>query len=361
MEPVGAPPPERLEIEIEGDEEEAVEALHAWGLTDGLPVVAPTRERVDRLCAGAHHYPMESLGRLAPREGEATLQKVAINAVMAGCLPEHMPVLEAAIEAIQKPDFNLIGMQTTTHPCALLCIVQGPVVDALGMNAEIGCMGPGCRANASIGRALRLVLQNIGGAIAGKTDKSTQGSPAKYGFCFPENESASPWPPLRTTLGFEVEQSCVTLASAEGPHNVNDHGSTSGEAILATIAETMATVGSNNLYVGGDHFVVLGPEHAEGVAKAGFSREDVQAFLYEKARVHVDRIGAQKLEELTSWGGYADKLGQWGGRIPLAREPDLLRVLVAGGAGKHSCWIPTFGVGFAQSARIQSESDVCRI
>ncbi len=355
------PPPEQLEFEIEGDEDEALELLHTWGFTDGLPVVVPTRERVDRLCAGAHHYPMESLGRLAPRDGEATLQKIAVNAVMAGCLPEHMPVLEAAISAIQKPDFNLIGMQTTTHPCALLCIVQGPLVRTLEMNNGHGCMGPGARANASIGRALRLVQQNIGGAIAGKTDKATQGSPAKYGFCFAENEPASPWPPLRTTLGFGAEDSCVTMAAAEGPHNINDHGSKDGESILDTIAETMATAGNNNLYCGGDHFIVFGPEHADAVAKAGFSREDVQTFLFENARVSTDRISPQKLEELTSWGGYADRLDDWGGRIPLAREAELIRILVAGGAGKHSCWIPTFAVGFAQSERIETQADICLI
>jgi len=355
-----APPPaERLEIDIEGDESAALERFHAWGFTDGLPVVIPTRERVDRMCAGAKHYPLESLGTLAPRDGAVTIQKIAVNAVMAGCLPEHMPVLEAAMAAIQVSDFNLIGMQTTTHPCGLLAIVQGPVVARLGMNAGHGCMGPGNRANSSIGRALRLILQNVGGAIPGTTDKATQGGPAKAGFCFAENEAQSPWPPLRTTLGFEPEDSCITVAAAEGPHNINDHGSSDGESILNTIAQTMATVGNNNLYVGGDHFIVFGPEHAEAVARSGFSREDVQRYLYERARVSVDRISPQKLEELTSWGGYANQLDAWGGRIPLARAADLLRVLVAGGAGKHSCWIPTFAVGYSQTQRIELEKQIC--
>lgn len=356
-----APTAEQLELEIDGDEAAALERFHAWGFTDGLPVVIPTRERVARMCAGAKHYPLESLGNLAPREGAATLQKIAINAVMAGCLPEHMPVLEAAITAIQDPEFNLFGMQTTTHPCALLCIVQGPVVAQLGLNAGHGCMGPGTRANASIGRALRLVLQNIGGAIPGTTDKATQGGPAKYGFCFAENEAESPWPPLRTTLGLGVEDSCVTVAAAEGPHNINDHLSSDGESILNTIAQTMATVGSNNLYVGGDHFVVFGPEHAEAVAASGFSREDVARYLYEHARVPVERISEQKLEELTSWGGYAERLEAWGRRIPLAREPSHLRVLVAGGAGKHSCWIPTFAVGFSQTRAIELQASICQL
>jgi hypothetical protein len=354
-----APSAEQLEIAIDGDESDVLERFHAWGFTDGLPVVIPTRERVDRMCAGAKHYPLESLGNLAPRNGAATIQKIAINAVMAGCLPEHMPVLEAAVAAMLLPDFNLIGMQTTTHPCGLLAIVQGPVVEKLQMNAGHGCMGPGNRANSSIGRALRLILQNIGGALVGTTDKATQGSPAKAGFCFAENEVDSPWPPLRTTLGFGRDDSCVTVAAAEGPHNVNDHGSSDGESVLNSIAQTMATVGNNNLYVGGDHFVVFGPEHAQAVAQSGFSREDVQRYLYEHARVSVDRISAQKLEELTSWGGYANQLEAWGGRIPLARGAELLRVLVAGGAGKHSCWIPTFAVGYSQSRRIELEKEIC--
>jgi hypothetical protein len=354
-----APPFEQLEITIDGDEAAALERFHAWGFTDGLPVVIPTRERVEAMCAGAKHYALESLGNLPPRDGAATIQKIAVNAVMAGCRPEHMPVLEAAVTAMQVPDFNLIGMQTTTHPCALLAIVQGPVVERLGMNAGHGCMGPGNRSNASIGRALRLILQNVGGAIVGTTDKATQGGPAKYGFCFAENEAESPWPPLRTTLGFGPADSCVTVAAAEGPHNVNDHGSSDGESVLNTIAQTMATAGNNNLYVGGDHFVVFGPEHAQAVANSGYTREDVQHYLYEHARVPVERISAQKLDELTSWGGYADQLDEWGGRIPLARGPELLRILVAGGAGKHSSWIPTFAVGYSQTACIELEKEIC--
>jgi len=356
-----APPADQTEIEIDGDESVALERLHAWGFTDGLPVVVPTRERVERMCAGAKHYPLESLGNLAPREGAATIQKIAVNAVMAGCLPEHMPVLEAVVAAIQAADFNLIGMQTTTHPCALLAIVQGPVTGTLRMNMGHGCMGPGNRANASIGRAVRLILQNIGGAIPGATDKATQGSPAKYGFCFAENEHESPWPPLRTTLGFGIEDSCVTVAAAEGPHNINDHGSSSGESILNTVAQTMSTVGNNNLYVGGDHFVVFGPEHAAVVAQSGFSREDVQRYLYEHARVSVERISAEKLAELTSWGGYGDQIEAWNGRIPLARGPELIRVLVAGGAGKHSSWLPTFAVGFTSTHRIDVDKEICTL
>ncbi len=346
------PPKDLYEIEFEGDELELAEQYHAWGWTDGLPIIVPTPERVNAMCGGSKRHPVVSLGTLAPRGGIATIQKIAINAVMAGCLPEHMPVLEAAVEAIQDPAFNLFGIQTTTHPCAVLMLVHGPIAPALSMNWGHGCFGQGNRANAAMGRAIRLVLQNIGGAIPGETDRATQGTPAKYTYCFAENESQRPWPPFRTSLGFGLWESCVTVAAAEGPHNINDHRSSSAEGILTTVAETMATGGNNNLYQGADLFVVFGPEHAETVAKGGFLREDVQRWLFEHARVSVDRLSAEKVDELASWGEYADRIEEWGGRIPLVREPGHIRVLVAGGSGKHSCWIPTFGIGFSQTRKI---------
>ena len=190
--------------------------------------------------------------------------------------------------------------------------------------------------------------------MPGATDKATQGSPAKYAYCFAENEPSSPWPPFRTSLGFREEDSCVTVVGAEGPHNINDHGSTTGESVLNSLAETMTTVGSNHLYVGGDTYVVFGPEHAHTIAQSGFSREDVQQVLFEKARVSVDRVSNEKLEEVTSWGGFGDRLTEWGGRIPLVREPAHIRILVAGGPGKHSSWCPTFGATFSATRRIAS-------
>ncbi len=355
-----APDPQQREICIEGDEQDAAECFHRWGWTDGLPIVVPTRERVMRMCDGATRYPIESLGNLAPRGGPATVQKIAVNAVMAGCLPEHMPVIMAAVEAIQDSQFNLSGVQATTHPCALMVIVHGPIALELHMNASHNCFGQGNRANATIGRAMRLILQNIGGGIPGIADKATQGSPAKYTYCFAENEVASPWPPFRESLGFHASDSCITVVAAESPHNVNDHGSTTGDSILNTIAQTMATVGNNNLYVGGDTFIVLGPEHARTIADSGFSRKDVQNYLYEHARVPVDRISPAKLEELSSWGGWADKIIQWGGSIPLVREAESIRVIVAGGAGKHSAWCPTFGATYSATRRVGCESDICK-
>jgi len=340
-------------VRIDGGEEAAAEHLLAWGWTDGLPVVVPTVERVEAMCAGAVHAPDDVLGNVAPRGAVLTLRHLAANAVMAGCLPEYMPVLEAAVAAMQEEMLNLFGMQTTTHPCALLVIVHGEIVDRIGMNSGAGCFGPGNRANATIGRAMRLMMTNVGGAIPGETDRATQGSPAKYTWCFAENEAASPWPPYRSLFGLEAGDSAVTVAAVEGPHNINDHGSDAGEDVLLTIAGTMTTVGSNTLYRGGDHFVVLGPEHAAVIANSGFTRESAQAYLYEHARVEVARVPPRKLEEATAWGGYAAELGGWGGRIPLARAPEEIRLLVAGGPGKHSSWIPTFGPTYSQTRPIE--------
>ena len=342
-------------VRIDGDEQSAAEHLLAWGWTDGLPIVVPTVARVEQMCAGAIHGPGEVLGNIAPRGAPLTLQHLAANAVMAGCLPEYMPVLEAAVAAMQEGMFNLFGMQTTTHPCALLVIVHGEIADRIGMNSGAGCFGPGNRANATIGRALRLMMTNVGGAIPGETDRATQGSPAKYTWCFAENEAASPWPPYRSLFGVGASESAVTVAAVEGPHNINDHGSDTGEDILRTIAGTMTTVGSNTLYRGGDHFVVLGPEHAAVIANCGFTRESAQAFLYEQARVDVARIPRKKLEEAAAWGDYAGHLTEWGGRIPLARAPEEIRLLVAGGPGKHSSWIPTFGPTYSQTRRIEAK------
>jgi thioredoxin reductase (NADPH) len=347
------PGPTQREVVLEGDEDALLEQLHAFGWTDGLPVVVPTRERVERFCAHARHEADEVLGRIAPRGAELTTRILAANAVMAGCLPDHLPVLEAAIEGMLEESFNLFGMQTTTHPCALLVIVHGPAADRLGMASGAGAFGPGNRANGGIGRAIRLVMMNVGGAIPGSTDRATQGSPAKWSWCFAENAADTPWEPYHVAAcGMDEAESAVTVAAVEGPHNVNDHSSETAEELLFTIAETMTTPGSNTLYRGGDHFVVLGPEHAALCKRSGFSRVDVQAYLYEKARVPIERIGSKKLAEASGWGGYGTELDGYAGRIPIARAPDEIRILVAGGPGKHSSWIPTFGPTYSQTRRL---------
>lgn len=341
------------------DADDLADQLEGLGWTDGLPVVAPSPERVERFCAAATSGDAAAdLGAMAPRQGRLTVRTLAANAVMAGCRPEHMPVLEAAAAALQEPGFNLYGMQMTTHPVAAMVMVHGPLAAELGINTGTGCMGQGNRANGTIGRAVRLVMMNVGGAYPGDgehpgaIDRATQGTPAKWSFCFAENEAASPWQPFRVQLGFALDDSVVTVAAVEGPHNVNDHHSDSGEEILFTIAETMATPGSNTLYMGGDQFVVLGPEHAAVIARSGFGIADVQQYLFEHARVPVERIGAKKLDEAATWGVYRERLESFGGRIPVAYAPEDIRIVVAGGVGRHSAWLPTFGPTYSQTHRI---------
>ncbi|HEV8457539.1 MAG TPA: hypothetical protein VGR44_04505 [Methylomirabilota bacterium] len=333
-----------------------LDAFQGWiieqGWGDGLPVIPPTAERVRRMLAGAHRRPDELVAVLAPRLGQATVESVAVNAVMAGALPEHLPVVLAAVEAVADPVFNLQAVQTTTHPCSPLIIVNGPIAGRLGINAAGNALGQGARANAVIGRALRLVLQNIGGARPGSEDRATHGHPGKFAYCLAENEAASPWEPLSTERGFSREDSTVTVCASEGPHNVNDHGSTTAEGILATVAGSAASVGSNNIYLGGEPLVVLGPEHAATVAAAGWSKDDFRRAMWERARVPIGRFAPENLERFATIypEGFKDAPAE--ALAPIAREWRDIMVIVAGGAGKHSAVIPTFGMTRSVTRRI---------
>src|SRR5256712_11384758 len=183
--------------------------------------------------------PERALGAIQSLGRQATLEKLAVNAVRAGCEPAYFPVVVAAVEAMLEPAFNLYGIQATPHPVAPLLIVHGPIARELGVHAGSGCFGPGFRANATIGRAIRLILMNLGGAWPGRYDMATQGSPAKFTYCIAEREDASPWGPLR------AGESAVTVFGGEAPHNVNDHVSTGAAGILATVADTAVSLGSD--------------------------------------------------------------------------------------------------------------------
>jgi hypothetical protein len=325
--------------------DEVQETFLSRGWSDGLPVIPPTEEKVRAMIAASGRGAADVLGTIPPRFAEASVENVAVNAVMAGCLPEHMPVLVAALEAACDPAFSLYSIQATTHPCAVLMVITGPVVEALGLNAGYGAFAPGNRANATLGRAMRLVQMNVGGALPGKGDQSTQGSPAKYSYCMAENEGATPWEPLRISLGFGAGESTVTVVSGEGPHNINDHVCSSGENILLTVADTMSTIGHNNSGAigAGDVWVVLGPEHARHIADDGMGREDIQRFLFEHARNKVGRLRHKAMWNMNAWPEWINADDDED-RVPIVEKPADIGVLVAGGAGKHSCFIPTFGL-----------------
>ena len=226
------PPLVSPQIEI-SDDFEAVQRLYVdRGWSDGLPVAPPTPQRVEAMLAATNLDSDHVVAEIPPIWGAATVEKLAINAVMAGCLPEYLPVLIAAVEAIADPVFNLYAIQATTHPCAPLLIINGPIREALGMNYSSGSFGPGWRANATIGRAMRLVLLNVGGGYPGVGDMSTQGAPSKFSYCVAENEEENPWEPLHVERGFRPDQSAVTVMAGEPPHNINDHSGRSADDIL---------------------------------------------------------------------------------------------------------------------------------
>jgi hypothetical protein len=329
-------------IELD-DSPEAVDGYFAaqqW--SDGLPVVPPTEERVRAMLGDVRRDSQESLGDMPPGWGQATVEKLAINAVMAGCRPAYFPVVVATIEALLDPAFNLYGVQATTHPVAPLVVVSGAYARTIEMNPGSGAFGPGNRASATIGRAVRLILLNVGGAWPGRGDMATQGSPAKYSYAIAENEAASPWEPLRVALGFDHGDTTVTVFGGEAPHNVNDHVSTTAAGILTNCADAMVPIGSNVgwYFSQSQLLLVLGPEHAATVAQDGLSRADVQRFCYYQARRTLGKARLGGMYGIQDWPRWMQVIGDDGAPLPLVPTPEDILVMVAGGPGKHSAVVP---------------------
>ena len=334
-----------MELELASDSpEELMDLFEARGWGDGLPLVPPTKDRVEAMLAGGTSESLEAdevIATLEPRLGEASRRAIAINAVLAGCKPGVLPVLVSAVRALARPELNLRGVNATTHPAAPLLIVHGAAVAEGGFNPGLGTFGPGNRVNASVGRAIRLILLHIAGACPGDGDAATQGQPSKYGYCIAENEAASPWESYPRSIGVD-DASAVTLHCGENPHNFHDMESDEPRAILRKAASVMATLGSNNAPVSSaEFFVILGPEHAATIAHAGWSRQDVQSYLYETARLPAGVFrDAFDVVQYRPWVQALDD----DDAMPITDHPDNIRVLVAGGAGKHSCVIPSWGM-----------------
>jgi hypothetical protein len=298
--------------------DDAIEELFARGVTDGLPVVPPTADRVRAAVAASGRAADELIGLVAPRHGRATVERIAINAVMAGCRPEYLPVVIAAVAAICDPGFALEGVSGTTDAVTPLVIVNGPIRRRLDINSAASVFGAGWRANATIGRAVRLVWVNVGGARPGLISMSTFGQPGRYSYCIAEHEEASPWEPLHVEHGFAAGESTVAALAAEAPQIVaNTMGRTARE-VLDTVARAGTVIANPDLAPLNDTLLVIGPEHAKTIAGDGWTKADVRQFVWERAQVTVD-----------------------GARAPKFREPSVLRILVAGGtAGRFSAWIP---------------------
>ena len=324
---------QRVRVE---DSFEAVEALlRGRGLTDGLPVVPPTPERVEAMLRFAPGPPGRSLGDVPPLNAPATLEKVAVNAVMAGCEPRHLPVLTAALEAFLDPSMNAHAIQTTTNPVGPMVLVNGPVRHGAAVNCGAGCFGPGARANATIGRALRLILLNLGGAAPGSVDKAPLGWPGKYhSCCIGENEEESPWEPFHVERGFGADESAVTVLAVNGMWAITDM-SPEPEMVLHHVAHGLGVSGPCGGQRAPDGFetvLVMSPVIAKMVAGLLPTKRALKEYLFEHARVPLDHYPPYRREATL------DQLAERGievrdGRIPVCLEPDQFVVLVAGGLG----------------------------
>ena len=344
-------------FQVEDDWVAVNELYQDRGWTDGLPIIPPTEDRVAEFLLRTDRDRREVVAVLPPRQGEATVERLAINAVMAGCRPEYFPVLLTAVEAVADPAFNLDAVQATTHPVTPLLIVNGPIAKEIGLNGGYNAFGQGWRANLTIGRALRLVLMNVGGGSPGTGDRSTQGSPAKIAYCVAENEEANPWEPLHVEAGFDREESTVTAVPCEGPHNIQDHYSTTGLGILRTIAGAMGQAGSNNLLDRGWPVLSLGPEHAATIARDGYSKQAVKEFIFEHGRFPLGRLGEEYRRMQIMRHHVVDDDGTM---LPIVESPDAISVIVVGGAGKHSSWQPTFGRQTRPVTRLIARRDHAR-
>jgi hypothetical protein len=324
---------------------EWLEEAYRQRWTDGLPVVPPTEALVRAMLATVDRDPQEVIGEIPPRYGLATLEKLAINAVMAGCKPAYFPVVVAATEAMLAPEFNLNGVQVTTHGCEPLVILSGPVVDELEVNTGHAVFGNGARANGTIGRAIKLILWNIGGSYPGEPDKTTFAHPGKWSFCIGEAREGNPWLPIHAERGLPADASAVTVFSCEGPHSILCRGS--AERILTALVDAIAHPGSNNFVYQGQMLLVINPENAEILAKAGHTKQSIREHIWQHARVplHVLKRGAWSDDyvRLTWPEELKAQLDNPELRIPPTWRPEDIHIVVAGGVGHFCCVLPGWG------------------
>lgn len=313
--------------------------LRGW--TDGLPIVAPTTGRVEEMLDYAPLSRDSVIGELEPLKGQATVEKLAINAVMAGCRPDYFPILIAAVEAISEPEFNLRGVQTTDENVTPLILVNGPIARQIGMNDGFGCLGPGWRPNATIGRALRLIMQNIGGGWPSVVAFAGLGQPGRYTLCFSENELQSPWQPFHVDASFSSNQNVVTVLRAESIINV-----TGG---LEEVASVMGSAASAFSWLhGGIITVVISPATAVALERDGITKEEARQWLHANGRISSDELktlwiykNVGKAKEWPAWALSAIEKGN----VPPVKNPDKIALVVAGGdiPIAQQAYFPTWG------------------
>ncbi|HUI27033.1 MAG TPA: hypothetical protein VL403_13190 [Candidatus Kryptonia bacterium] len=318
---------------------------HGWG--DGLPLIPPTAERVQAMLDFVAESPATLVGSVEPQRGEATVEKIAVNAVMAGCRPEYFPVVVAAVRAVCDPRFNLYALNTTTCCATPALMINGPARHALGIECGYSCLGHNGRANATIGRALRLVMRHAGGAIPGGVSKSVFGQPGRVSLCFGEWEEKSPWAPFHVRRGFQPDQNIVTAHCATGTQDIADIWAETGEELIWVLAHSIDWIGNNKVLVAqreGEMLLLLCPDFAHKIAHDGLSIADVQRMLYEHTRTPIERWHRSHWPKLEA-RGFVDN-----GTVPLCAGPDQFLIAVAGGeSGHHALNFCTFGLTWSVS------------
>jgi hypothetical protein len=311
-----------------------IEACYERGWTDGLPVVPPTPERVLRMLAGTSRAADDVVGIVPPNNVACTVQKVAINAVMAGCKPEYMPVVLAAVEAACLDEFCMHGLLATTYFSSPVVIVNGPITQRIGMNSGVNALGQGNRANATIGRALQLVIRNVGGGKPGGVDRAALGNPGKYTFCFAEREQDSPWQSLAVERGFATEASTVTLFAGDGVQGIFDQLSRTPESLAKSFAQCLRVVAHPKIALAADAILVVSPEHARVFAQAGWSKAQLKQELQQLLQFPGS-------EMVRGAGGIAEGVPSQFEAATLPKfKPDGLHIVHAGGtAGLFSAVI----------------------
>ena len=331
-------------LDVSGSIAEVNDYFYQQGWTDGLPIIPPTEDLVLEMLEASPLPGKGVLGVLPPLNGTVTVEKTAINAVMAGCTADYFPVVLAAVRAILQPQFNAGSITTTTGGAAPVVIVSGSLAETLGIHGGTAVFGSGHRANATIGRALRLTMRNLGGATAEAMEKSTHGWPGKYTMCFAENAEANPWEPLHVDLGYPDSASTVTVVAARGIHTMVEATQETGRGVLETLAGSM-TAGGISGYAyqarGASPVIVLGPEHAREIADAGFSRREVREYIFQNARLPLGELKGRGHHGSRSWPAEFEGQGD-GFMVPLVTDPDKLVLVVAGGDGRHSSWFPAW-------------------
>ena len=342
------------------DYEQAIELFYERGWTDGLPIVLPTRKLVEALITASGRDRDEVLGEMPPKNDKVTIEKLAVNAVMGGCRPELFPVVIAAVQAMMAPQHNLGGVIQTTHMCVSLTIVNGPIARKLNFNSRDGVFGNGYRANAAVGRAVRLAIWNLGGAVPGKTDMSTLSNPAEYAFCIAEEEEDNPWEPLHVERGCPPGSDAVTVFACEGPHSADCHGTPA--EMLYVLGDTLCALGNNNVHAGGQTLVIINPRQAEELAKAGWSKNDVREHLWDNARRTVSEIAmcgtfrsdVRKMLVEQKRNPARFRVDSPTARIPLTSRPEDIHIVVAGGRTYFAAVCPGWGAhgGYAVTSLI---------